>query len=67
MLQEFLLWQFLAESFDYIIQLFRNRNTVFATIIIVFFMWLQRYQFYSATYGGFGFGLFFKSRVKESP
>jgi len=65
-LQDFFLWKFLAENFDYVIQLFRNRNTVSAPIMMVFFIWLQQYQFCSATYGGFGFGLFFKSRVRES-
>lgn len=54
----FFLWQFLSESFDYIMQLFKTRNPVFAAIMIVFFMWLQWYQFYSAASGGFGFGLF---------
>lgn len=40
-------------------QLFKTRNAVFTAIMIVFFMWLQWYQFYSAASGGFGFGLIF--------
>lgn len=66
----FFLWQFLSESFDYIMQLFKTRNPVFATIMIVFFMWLQWYQFYSAASGGVWFwfvlfGFFFNPELKS--
>lgn len=64
--QEFSLWQLLAEKFDCIMQLLRNRNIVFAaTMVVLFSCGYSSIKFILQHTGGFGFGLFSKSRVKD--